>query len=198
MSAEPLDEDHNGEVVPLHPEPGAPPPEPRPEVIRADVTSHPWTQAPARRPVFPAWLRHRDQRRSAASWAVRHAGHVAAFHTVRAPLYATQHAARSPVGLGRVAYKTWHWVFDREGHALRVHAVEARDPKAYATLARIRRDRVRHRLAVIVAGGIAASILLGTVTAIVPDARWYLSGSLYSCSGTPGGRSAGRWCSPRS
>ncbi|HEY2550101.1 MAG TPA: cell division protein FtsK [Streptosporangiaceae bacterium] len=181
----------NAELVPAHPQPGTPPPDEPIKIITADVSSHPWTQAPPRRPVFPAWLRHKDQRRSAASWAVRHAGHVAAFHTVRAPLYLTVHAARSPVGFGRVLHAVWHWCFDREGHELRVHAVESRDAKAYATLARIRRDRVRHRLAVIVAAGIAGSILLGTLTAIVPQVRWYLLGCavlLLGYAGRPLGR----------
>src|SRR5215470_19227440 len=41
-----------------------------------------------RRPVLAPWLRDRAQFVATVRWAVAHAGHVVAFHTVRLPLYA--------------------------------------------------------------------------------------------------------------
>ena len=81
MSTEPDGHDQNAEVVHLRPEPEA-----IADAIRADITSHAWTEPPGRRPVLPPWLRHKEQRRSATRWAAGHAGHVAAFHAVRTPL----------------------------------------------------------------------------------------------------------------
>ena len=174
MSTEHTEDDRNADVVPLRPgRPELPPPE-RPKVIEADITSHPWTEAPSRRPVLPPWLRHRDQRRSAARWAAVHAGHVAAFHAVRLPLYAGQHAWRSPRGLSRTLFHTWHWAFDREAHPLRAHAVETRDAKQYATLARIRKDRVRQRLAVLAAIATGLAVTAALVSLAWPPGRWVL------------------------
>src|SRR5450755_2989305 len=142
MTNEPIDDGRNAEIVPLRPAP--PDRAPAPEIIRADVTSHPWTQAPARRPVLPPWLRHRDQRASAAKWAAVHVAHTSAYHAVRVPHYSLRTALHSPRGLGRVLFHAWHWVFDREAHPLRVAAVQAGDASGYAALARIRNQRVRH------------------------------------------------------
>lgn len=192
MSTEPTDHDRNAEVVPLRP--AVPPPEPDPpKVIAADVTSHPWAQAPARRPVLPPWLRHRDQRRSAAGWAVRHASHVTAFHAVRLPLYLVVHTARSPKGLGRVLYHTWAWAFDREGHPLRAHAVESRDAKQYAVLARIRKERVRHRLAAVAAAAAGLAIAAALLSVAWPAGRWLLLALavlVLGYAGRPAGRAA--------
>jgi S-DNA-T family DNA segregation ATPase FtsK/SpoIIIE len=91
MSTDPTGHEPNAEVVPLHPDPPRPDPGP-PKAIEADITSHPWSGPAVRRPILPPWLRHSDQRRSAARWAVVHASHVSAFHAVRLPLYAGRHA----------------------------------------------------------------------------------------------------------
>ena len=157
MSTEPHDDQHNAEIVPIRPEPvdRTPAPVPAPEVIRADIMAHPWTQAPARRPVLPPWLRHSDQRASAAKWAALHVAHTVAFHAIRIPHYSLRTTLHSPRGLGRVLFHAWHWVFDREAHALRVAAVAAGDAAAYAKLVKIRNDRVRLR-GYVVAGGVFA------------------------------------------
>jgi S-DNA-T family DNA segregation ATPase FtsK/SpoIIIE len=190
-SAEHTGDGRNAEVVTLHPAPERPPEPGPPKVIEADVTSHPWNSAPRRRPVFPPWLRHADQRRSAAKWAVRHVSHVAAFHTVRVPLYLGVHAVRSPRGLGRAVYSAWHWCFDREAHPLRAYAVESRNAKEYATLARIRKERVRHRLAA--AAVVLAAVAVGAAVVSVawPPGRWVLLAAAVLALGYAG-RPAGR------
>ena len=175
MTTEPTGDQRNAEVVPLRPEREPAVPEPAAEVIRADITSHPWTQAPARRPVLPPWIRHSDQRASAAKWAVTHVGHTAAYHALRIPHYSLRTAAHSPRGLGRVLFHAWRWAFDREAHALRVAAVQAGDAKGYAGLVRLRNDRVRQRLTVV-----AIALFLVVDAAIFtflwgpPLARWGL------------------------
>jgi DNA segregation ATPase FtsK/SpoIIIE, S-DNA-T family len=165
MTSEPRDDHRNAEIVPLHPEKAQPVPEPPAEVIRADVTSHPWTQAPARRPVLPPWLRHPDQRASAAKWAAVHVSHTAAFHAVRVPVYSLRTALHSPRGAARVIFHAWHWVFDREAHPLRLAAVQAGDASGYAALARIRNQRVRQRLYVL--GALAGLLVLVSALVIV-------------------------------
>jgi S-DNA-T family DNA segregation ATPase FtsK/SpoIIIE len=171
MSQDQHDGQANAEVVPLRPGPAEPPPE-RPKVMTADVTEHPWNRAPNRRPVFPAWIRHADQRRSAARWAVTHAAHVSAFHAVRTPAYLARTVAHSPRGAGRVLYAAWHWGFDREAHPLRVHAVQSRDRQGYAALARIRKERVRNRLAGLAAIAAAVIVAAAIVALLVPGGRW--------------------------
>ncbi len=173
MSEQPNGQERTGEVVPIRPEPADAIGQ-APDVIRADITSHPWTVAPARHPVIPPWLRHRDQRASAAKWAAVHVAHTSAFHLVRTPRYAIGTALHSPLGLAKVIYHAWSWTFDREGHPLRVGAVQANDAKGYAALARIRRDRVRHRLTALGAAALALGIAAGLVIAAIPAARWPL------------------------
>jgi DNA segregation ATPase FtsK/SpoIIIE, S-DNA-T family len=165
MSEHPVEPGRNGEVVPIRPAPPDRTPPPAPEVIRADVTSHPWTQAPARRPVLPPWIRHSDQRASAAKWAAVHVAHTSAYHAARIPHYSLRTALHSPRGLGRVIFHAWHWVFDREAHPLRIAAVQAGDASGYAALARIRNQRVRQRLYVL--GGLAALLALASALVIV-------------------------------
>ena len=167
MTTEPTDDQHNAEIVPIRPAPPdrTPAPAPAPEVIRADVTSHPWTQAPARRPVLPPWLRHSDQRASAAKWAAVHVSHTAAYHAVRVPHYSLRTALHSPRGLGRVVFHAWHWVFDREAHPLRLAAVQAGDASGYAALARIRNQRVRQRLYVV--GALAGLLALAPALVLI-------------------------------
>ena len=140
MSAQPVPEHEN--VVPIRP--GQP------------DTPHPWERPPQRRPVIPGWMAQPETRKHAVTWAARHAAHHVAFHAVRTPKYLIRTAVCAPRGLALAVYHGWRWVFDREGHELRVHAVATRDQKAYATMARIRKDRVRTRLLGLVTGAAAA------------------------------------------
>jgi S-DNA-T family DNA segregation ATPase FtsK/SpoIIIE len=190
MSEHPAAPERSREVVPIRPEPADVTGQ-APNVVRADVTSHPWTVAPARHPVIPPWLRHSDQRASAARWAAVHVAHTAAFHAVRSPRYAVRTALHSPRGLLRVTYHAWHWTFDREAHDLRVGAVLANDPKAYASLARIRNDRVKRRLAALGLAALVLGIAAGLAVVAFPSARWPLLGLAVAVLGWLG-RPAGK------
>ena len=158
MSAQPAPEHEN--VIPLRP--GQP------------DTPHPWERPPQRRPVIPGWMAEPETRKSAVTWAARHAAHHVAFHAVRLPKYLTRTAACAPRGLMLAVYHGWRWVFDREGHELRVHAVATRDQKAYATMARIRKDRVRTRLLGLATGAAAVALLAGIVALIWAPGLWVL------------------------
>jgi DNA segregation ATPase FtsK/SpoIIIE, S-DNA-T family len=147
MSAQPVPEHEN--VVPIRP--------------GADTPAvHPWDAPAQRRPVVPGWLRSRQSRTHAARWASRHVAHHVAFHGVRTPKYLFRTLVCAPRGLLVAAWHGWRWVFDRDEagtHALRVDAAARRDHKAYATAARIRKDRVRTRLlAVVVSGGLVLAL----------------------------------------
>ncbi len=160
MSAQPHDEHEN--VVPIRP--GQP-----------DTPPHPWDRPPQRRDVLPGWIRDRTSRRAAAGWASRHVSHQIAFHTVRLPRHLTRIAVCAPRGLALALYHGWRWVFDREGHDLRLHAVATRDQKAYATMARIRKDRVRTRLLALVTGAGLLALLAGIVALIWAPGLWLLA-----------------------
>jgi DNA segregation ATPase FtsK/SpoIIIE, S-DNA-T family len=126
--------------------------------------SRPWDEPPERKNVIPPWLRDRAQRRAALRWLLTHHGHLAAFHSLRLPLYAVIITGRVPFGAGRCLHHAWAWAFDREAHDLRLSAVQARDAKQYAQLARIRRDRVRHRLSALAAAAIASAVTVTLLT----------------------------------
>jgi S-DNA-T family DNA segregation ATPase FtsK/SpoIIIE len=85
---------------------------------------------------------------------------------------------RAPRGLLLAVWHGWRWLFDREGHDLRVHAVASRDPKAYATMARIRKDRVRTRLLVLVVFGVAVAIVAAIVHLAWPPSLWILAAAV--------------------
>jgi len=151
MSAAPAPDPDN--VVPIRP--GQP------------DAAHPWDRAAQRRPVVPGWFADRQTRRHAARWAVRHAAHHVAFHGIRGPKYLARTLICAPRGLALAVYHGWRWLFDREGHELRLHAVATRDQKAYATMARIRKDRVRTRL-------LAAAVTVGmaVIAAVIVHLVW--------------------------
>jgi len=128
--------------------------------------AHPWESEPQIQPVVPGWVKDPATRKHAARWALRHTGHHVAFHTVRLPKYGFRTALCAPRGLYLAAHGRWRWICDRDEagtHELRVDAAARRDHKAYATAARIRKDRVRARML----GSFAASTLAGVLTLLV-------------------------------
>lgn len=168
------DDAHEGaQIVQLRLAGGAIPPRP-PKPPAPAVPGDPWDEVPKRIPVIPPWLRDPQRRRAAFLWAVTHHAHKTAFHVARTPKYLSRTVASAPVGAGRVLGHAWAWTWDREGHPLRVQAVAANDAARYVTLAKLRRERVRHRL-------IADAVFLGAGTIGVtlavadwPPARWVL------------------------
>lgn len=142
------------------------------ELVDPAPTSDPSTPAEiraaksaARMPVFPAWLRSREEFTTAAKWAAGHYCMVSAYHAVRAPLYVGKVSAYAPRGGWRWANGARRWVFDAEGAPLRAAAARAEDIEEYLKLVRVRNARVRLRLIV---ATIAATVLIvgGTLLAV--------------------------------
>ncbi len=163
MSAQPAPDHEN--VVPIRP--------------GADIpAAHPWDRPAQRRPVLPGWVRDRTSRKHAARWASRHVAHHVAFHGVRTPKYLLRTLLCAPRGLLLAVWHGWRWCFDRDDagtHHLRVDAAARRDHKAYATAARIRKDRVRTRLlAIVVSGGLLA-VLAAIIRLAWPPGLWILA-----------------------
>ncbi|MFC4034062.1 cell division protein FtsK [Streptomyces polygonati] len=115
-----------------------------------------------RRPVIPAWARSTREFRSAAKGVGAYAGHVGAYHALRAPWYTLRLTLQVPYGVARFVSGSLRWVADAEGEPLRRTAVSHEDIEEYLKLSRQRDRRVRWRTAL----AVAASIL-GTVTALV-------------------------------
>jgi S-DNA-T family DNA segregation ATPase FtsK/SpoIIIE len=167
MTAQPIGDGEN--VVPIRP--------------GADQRGHPWEQPAQHRPVVPGWLHDRQSRRHAARWASRHVAHHAAFHAVRLPKYLARALLCAPRGLVLTAYRRWLWICDRDEtgtHELRIDAAARRDHKAYPTLARIRKDRVRTRLTGTAAAATAVTILAVLVRLAWPPGLWVLAGLAFA------------------
>jgi DNA segregation ATPase FtsK/SpoIIIE, S-DNA-T family len=150
MSAQPVSDPDN--VVPLRP-------------VQPDTAAHPWDRPVQRRPVVPRWLASRESRKHAARWASRHVAHHLAFHAIRTPKYLARTIVCTPRGLALALMHLWRWLCDRDEagtHELRVDAAARRDHKAYATAARIRKDRVRTR-SMAVAGYAALAIVVAVI-----------------------------------
>src|ERR1700690_4397750 len=99
------------------------------EVVRVDQPGghdgHDWLAtlagpAAPRHPVTPPWLRSRQEAAAVARWVSAHYLHVTGYHAVRLPKYGGKLAARSPRGLARLAGGLVRWMFDLEGHPVRM------------------------------------------------------------------------------
>ena len=101
--------------------------------------------AHGRRSIVAPWLRSTAEFGAVARWAAGHVAHTAAFHTVRAPLYAGRLAGRSPRGALRITVTVGRWVWDAEGAPLRHAAAAKGDPDTYLKLLQARDERVRPR-----------------------------------------------------
>jgi S-DNA-T family DNA segregation ATPase FtsK/SpoIIIE len=115
-----------------------------------------------RRPVVPPWARGRREFSGMAKGVGAYAGHVSAYHALRAPWYALRLTLRAPRGAVRLIGGSLRWLVDAEGEPLRQVAVTREDIEEYLKLSRQRDRRVRWRTAV----GVAVS-LLGPVAALV-------------------------------
>ncbi len=126
-----------------------------------------------RRAVIPAWVRSGSELKAAAGWAAGYAGHVTAFHAVRAPLYAVKLAARSPHGAARAIGATGRWLADAEGKPLRRWAVAEANANEYFRLSRQRDHRVKLRTLLFV---LASVVGIGSAIALyVLAPTWLLA-----------------------
>ncbi|MET7646111.1 cell division protein FtsK [Streptomyces sp. NPDC005426] len=98
-----------------------------------------------RRAILPAWLRSGAEFKTASRWAAGHYGHLAGYHSLRSPYYATRLAFQAPRGAAKVVGGTARWVADREGEPVRLAAVRREDAAEYLKLSRQRDGRVRLR-----------------------------------------------------
>lgn len=114
-----------------------------------------------RRPVVPAWARTRREFGAAAKGVGAYAGHVSAYHAVRAPWYGLRLTLRAPRGAARFVGGSLRWVVDAEGEPLRQAAATREDIEEYLKLSRQRDRRVRWRTVV----GVVAAVV-GTVGAL--------------------------------
>lgn len=126
-----------------------------------------------RRAVVPACLRSRQEFRDAGKGVAAYAGHVTAYHAIRAPWYALRLTLRAPRGAARFVGGMLRWLVDAEGEPLRQDAASRADIEEYLKLSRQRDRRVRWRTAV----GVAVSVF-GPVVALVAYAltpAWLLA-----------------------
>jgi S-DNA-T family DNA segregation ATPase FtsK/SpoIIIE len=121
----------------------------------------------ARRPILASWLRSWTELLGVIRWAATHTGHIAAFHTVRVPIYAGTLLLRSPRGLLRVIAHTAAWASDAEGQTLRAQAVEGRDQDTYLKL---KAAQPRGRYSTLVLGTCAIAAVVLTVVDLAPVA----------------------------
>jgi S-DNA-T family DNA segregation ATPase FtsK/SpoIIIE len=75
-----------------------------------------------RRPIVPGWARTLRGVRDHVRRHVTHWAHVAAFHALRAPLYALRSLARMPRGVWRAVREVTAWAADLEGRPIRKEA----------------------------------------------------------------------------
>ncbi|MGW3024499.1 FtsK/SpoIIIE domain-containing protein [Streptomyces sp. NPDC001221] len=109
-------------------------------------------------PVIPTFLRNAAEFVDAARWTVSYYAHVAAFHTVRLPVYLARLLARSPRGAGRLIVRWGKWVADTEARPVEAKAAASADIEAWLALSREKSRRVRPRR--------IASLAVATTTGI--------------------------------
>ena len=121
-----------------------------------------------RREVLPGWAKNRESATAAAKWAASYYSHLAAYHSVRVPLYYGKLSARSPLGLGRVVGRTWDWIVDTADNENRMNVRgNTLDASAYLRLKEDHRRQIAARttlasVAVLVLAGLIIALLLGS------------------------------------
>lgn len=118
-------------------------------------------RADRRRPILPAWARTRVELAQTGRWVAGHYAHVAGYHALRVPKYATTLGLRAPVGATRAVKAGVSWVFDFEGLPVRLAAVRREDAELYLRLSRQRDMRVRLRALLAI-----PALVLGLILAV--------------------------------
>ncbi len=127
------------------------------------------------RPLMPGWARDRRTALLAARWAFSYAGHVTAFHGLRAPVYWARLAGRSPAGAIRLTRAVTAWAVDAQGRPVRRALAAAADRTSYgredaSTYVRLeeqRRSLVRGRVLITVTGAFGALVAAWSLLAAV-------------------------------
>jgi DNA segregation ATPase FtsK/SpoIIIE, S-DNA-T family len=137
----------------------------------ADITSG---DAP-RRPIIPAWLRSRDQRRQTLRNIGAALGYWVAFHAVRSPWYLAKTVFYAPKGAGRATGKVLGWATAEQGNwELRQKAAQANDPHVWMQLDKKRSGNAKARWILL---GVLCFILAAALSVLlsldlVPKLGW--------------------------
>src|SRR5881394_970647 len=117
--------------------PGAPVDPPDRPVVYADIVA----RTADRRPIVPATLRSRTQRRTLAQWARGYVFYWLTYHLLRSPKYLVKVMWWAPVGLVRGTGRLVWWARAEEGNwSLRQHAADRNSVDDWLKL-----DRTRER-----------------------------------------------------
>ncbi|MBP5915875.1 FtsK/SpoIIIE domain-containing protein [Streptomyces scabiei] len=127
-------------------------------------------------PVVPTFLRRVDAFANAARWTASYYGHVAAFHTLRAPVYLARLLLRAPRGAGRLVIRWGRWVADTEARPVEAKAAASADVEAWLALSREHSRRVRPRRIASLAVATTTSITSLVSAFLVPG--WTISAAI--------------------
>ncbi|MBP5876738.1 AAA family ATPase [Streptomyces sp. LBUM 1477] len=127
-------------------------------------------------PVVPTFLRRLDAFANAARWTASYYGHVAAFHTLRAPVYLARLLLRAPRGAGRLVIRWGRWVADTEARPVEAKAAASADVEAWLALSREHSRRVRPRRIASLAVATTSSITSLVSAFLVPG--WTISAAV--------------------
>ena len=144
----------------------------QPKTIYATVTA---SRLADKRPVIPAWLRNRRERRQLVTWALDRIWHLVRFHAVRSPGYAARLVIYAPRGGWRVTRRAIDAVTDAESRPLRTHLADKKDHDNYLKLVKQRDRRVRTRGVPLLALLLVVIVLAVVVTAAAPAAVQFLA-----------------------
>lgn len=147
----------DGEVVSLPPRP------PLDLALRPGPAKPlPWEAEPAeRRPVIAPWLRQPEQRRAAARWVLRRAGHHTAWHAARLHMYVVLSLWWAPRGLIRVGALFRDYIDDGDARPLRAAAKARGDDATYLKYRKQQQDlRAARRVSTIAMAVVGAAVAL--------------------------------------
>lgn len=130
------------------------------------VDAEPAQAAPVARretkPILPTWAKDRVTLIATIRWALGYAGHVAAFHAVRSPVYAAKFLSRIPIGLGLFLGGAVSWIFDLETREQRRNLITGADERMFILLTTDHRNLVKVRMV-----GATCITILGAVALVL-------------------------------
>jgi S-DNA-T family DNA segregation ATPase FtsK/SpoIIIE len=126
-------------------------------------------------PVIPTWVRSSTELAEHARWGANYALHIAAFHTVRGPVYLLRLMVRSPRGAGRLIVRWARWVSDSEARPVETVAAIEGDVMAWLSLSREHSRRVKPRR--ITSAAVAGPVAIGGTVAGFLAPLWEVGGA---------------------